>query len=143
VTPPCQGDLKVDVIVEVDGRRATGCTTFQYHTPAPRVQQTDVVLLRNHTGHLQVPVNGEGFALVPGLNEIELRVQDQSGNDLGVKLAYEITAVDERRLVCLVPTAEIPPGQFRILASVAIAGVSSGRPVMMGHVSDELPSRKT
>ena len=60
VTPPCQGDLKVDVIVEVDGRRATGCTTFQYHTPAPRVQQTDVVLLRNHTGHLQVPVNGEG-----------------------------------------------------------------------------------
>ena len=107
------------------------------------MQQTDVVLLRNHTGHLQVPVNGEGFARVPGLNEIELRVQDQSGNDLGVKLAYEITAVDERRLVCLVPTAEIPQGQFRILASVAIAGVSSGRPVMMGHVSDELPSRKT
>ena len=138
VTPPCQGDLKVDVIVEVDGRRATGGTTFQYHTPAPRVQQTDVVLLRTHTGHVQVPVNGEGFARVPGLNEIELRVQDQSGNDLGVELPYEITAVDERRLVCLVPTAELPPGHFRILASVAIAGVSSGRPVIVGHVSDEL-----
>ena len=138
VTPPCQGDLKVDVIVEVDGSRASGGTTFQYHTPAPRVQQTDVVLLRTHAGHLLVPVNGEGFARVPGLNQIELRAQDQSGNDMGVQLSYEIAEIDEQRIVCLVPKAELPAGNFRILASVAVAGVSSGRPMMVGHVSDEM-----
>ena len=34
-----QGDLKVEVIVEVDGSQASGGAAFQYFTPAPRVQQ--------------------------------------------------------------------------------------------------------
>jgi len=139
VTPPCQGDLRVDVIVEVDGKRATGGPSFQFYTAAPRVQSTNTVLYGNGAGYLQVPVRGEGFAKVASLNQVDLRVEDDSGNDRGAVLSHQIAQADEQHILCLVPSGEVTPGH-RILASVSIAGVSSGRPVQVGNVGDILPT---
>ena len=135
LTPPCQGDLNVEIIVEVDGFQATGGPSFQYFTPAPRVQAADVTLYHTDTGHVQVPIRGEGFSRIANLNVVEFRAQDEAGNERGDLLPHDIAEVDEQCILCLIPQGEVPPG-YRILASVCIAGVSSGRPVVVGQVGN-------
>ena len=57
--------------------------------------------------------------------KVELRAQDPSGYDRGVRLPYEVVQADETCLVCLVPAEEVPPGHT-VFASVSVSGISSG-----------------
>ena len=135
VTPPCQNELQAEIVIEVDGCSVKG-GCFHYVTPAPRVQAQDVLLYCNDAGLLQVPIRGEGFAHVPSLNQLELRLQDVDGNDCGVLLPYHVAEATETALLCLVQPSQVPPAHV-ISATVSIAGVSSGHPTRVGRVPEQ------
>lgn len=100
VLPPCQGELEVDVIVEVNGRPAFGDSRFLYSTPAPFIQHSSAVVSppAYASNAIVIPIKGAGFASIAALNQAGMPTHPSLSRTADVESL--LTIENGRRWIC-------------------------------------------